>query len=61
MGYGGSDRPSTTKSAYDELLEKVKLAPVKPPKVKRIKDMLPENQNKFIIPSKTLVIPKDIK
>lgn len=61
MGYGGSDRPSTTKSAYDELLEKVKLAPVKPPKVKRIKDMLPENQNKFLIPSKTLIIPKDIK
>jgi len=61
MGYGGSNRPSTTKSAYDELLEKVKLAPVKPPKLKGIKDLLPENQNKLIIPSKALVVPKDIK
>jgi len=61
MGYGGLNRPSTTKSAYDELLEKVKLAPVKPLKLKGIKDLLPENQHKLITPSKTLVIPKDIK
>jgi len=57
LGYGGMNRPTTSKSAYDELLDKVRLAPVKVPKIDRIEDVIHENKKHLIELEPVLVVP----
>ena len=57
LGYGGMNRPTTSKSAYDELLDKVRLAPVKVPKIDKIEDVIHENKKHLIKPEPILVVP----
>ena len=57
LGYGGMNRPTTSKSAYDELLDKVRLAPVKVPKIDKIEDVIHENKKHLIELEPVLVVP----